>query len=203
MKKSVVFRGSVAAFGAAVLMAAGSAAVADDTELGNQAVDVNVEIEELAAPGSLAMTVEAAETTLVETETSGLEREFTGTLPKVTVTDTRDAESVDPLAAWYVLGSASDFVDADSNNTIPAANLGWAPQFVEGEGEGEDFVFVGGDVAPTAPGLIHQELLYSVASGEGNAAGGVFSATADLNLVVPADVAAGSYSSTITLSLFE
>jgi hypothetical protein len=31
----------------------------------------------------------------------------------------------------------------------------------------------------------------------------VFSATADLDLFVPADVPAGTYTSTITLSLFE
>ena len=94
-------------------------------------------------------------------------------------------------------------MDAASDSTIGAEHLGWSPQLVEGAGEGEDFVEVGGDVAPNEPGLLDQELLYLVDSEAGNAGGGVFSANADLTLKVPADVAEGTYTSTVTLSLFE
>lgn len=202
MNKSVLLRSSVIAFAAALLVSAGSAAVAEE-EHGTEDVDVNVAIEEVAGPGALAMTVEGADTTLVEGASTALERTFTGTLPKVTVTDTRAAEDVPAGSAWYVLGSTSDFVDAATSKTIAAQHLGWVPKLVAGEGEGEPFVEVGGDVLPSEPGLVDQELLYLADSAESNAGGGVFSATADLQLVVPADVAAGNYTSTLTLSLFE
>ncbi|MGO1507066.1 MAG: hypothetical protein ACTH2J_06325 [Candidatus Microbacterium stercoravium] len=206
MKKSAVLRGSAIALGAALLVSAGSAAMAADEESDTAGVDVNVEIEPLAGPGALALTVAGDETSLTEAASedgSALERTFTGALPTVTVTDTRAAEDIEPGSAWYVLGSASSFVDAASDSTIGAEHLGWSPQLVDGAGEGEDFVEVGGDVAPNDPGLLDQELLYLVDSEAGNAGGGVFSANADLTLKVPADVAEGTYTSTVTLSLFE
>ena len=201
-KNSLMLRGSVIAFGGALLASAGSAAMADD-EQDTQGVDVGVQIEPLTSPGSLAMTVESDSTSLTEGESTDLERVFTGALPKVTVTDTRAPEDIPDGAFWYVMGTASDFDDEQGENTIEASHLGWSPQLVEGEGEGEPFVEVGGDVAPSQPGLADQELLYLAESADANAGGGRFSAVADLKLAVPADVAAGSYSSTITLSLFE
>lgn len=203
-KNTLILRGGAIAFGAALLVSAGSAALAAEGDVAeSQDVNVDVEIEPQAGPGTLAMTVESGSTTLREDESTELGRVFTGTLPKVTVTDTRDAADVPEGASWYVVGSASDFTDADGSHTIGAEQLGWTPQLVEGEGEGASFVDVGGDVAPVNPGLVGEELLYLSESAEANAGGGVFSATAGLELAVPADVEAGSYSSTITLSLFE
>lgn len=202
MKKSFVLRGSVIAFGAALLVSAGSAAMAE-VEQDAEDVDVTVEIAPLAGPGALAMTIDGDSTALVEGESTDLERVFTGTLPKVTVSDTRAPEDVPVDAAWYVVGTASDFHDEDGVSTIQASNLGWSPKLVAEEGEGEAFVEVGGDVAPSRPGVIDQDLLFLAESAEANAGGGVFSATADLDLVVPAAVPSGTYSSTITLSLFE
>lgn len=204
MKKSVVLRGSAIAFGAALLVSAGSAALAAETEQGeSQGVDVEVQIDPIEGQGALAMTVAASSTSLEENGSTDLERVFTGTLPTVTVTDTRAADEVPADAAWYVVGTASDFHDDVNDQTIAASHLGWSPQLVAGEGEGEAYVEVGGDVTPSNPGLVDQELLYLAESSEANAGGGVFSATANLDLVVPADVPAGTYSSTITLSLFE
>lgn len=202
MKKSFVLRGSVIAFGAALLVSAGSAALAEE-EKDVHGVGVEVEIAPLAGPGALAMTVDGDSTTLTEGESTDLERVFTGTLPKVTVTDTRAPEDVPEDSFWYVVGTASDFHDEQNVSTIDASSLGWTPHLVGGEGEGSSFVEVGGDVAPSEPGLVDQELLYLAESGEANAGGGVFSASADLDLVVPSAVPAGTYSSTITLSLFE
>jgi len=202
MKKSYVLRGSVIAFGAVLLVSAGSAAMAEE-EKDVHGIGVEVEIAPLAGPGALAMTVDGTSTTLVEGESTDLERVFTGTLPKVTVTDTRAPEDVPEDSFWYVVGTAGNFHDDTKTSTIDASNLGWTPHLVAGEGDGTPFVEVGGDVAPSEPGLVDQELLYLAESGEANAGGGVFSASADLDLVVPAAVPAGTYSSTITLSLFE
>ena len=99
MKKSAVLRGSAIALGAALLVSAGSAAMAADEESDTAGVDVNVEIEPLAGPGALALTVAGDETSLTEAASedgSALERTFTGALPTVTVTDTRAAEDIEP-----------------------------------------------------------------------------------------------------------
>ena len=67
MKKSVVLRGSAIAFGAALLVSAGSAALAAETEQGeSQGVDVEVQIDPIEGQGALAMTVAASSTSLEE-----------------------------------------------------------------------------------------------------------------------------------------
>lgn len=207
MNTSRALRCSAIAFGAVLLASAGAAAAsADETDHGAQDIDVNVEIQEIKEPGVLALTVAGTGTAeLSEDGSTDLERRFTGTLPTVTVTDTRTAEEIPDGAYWYVMGTASDFVDAETTASFSAGHLGWAPALLAGDGE--PFVSVGDEVAPVTDeggrGLVEQELLYLVDSEPGAAAGGSWSATAGLELKVPADVEPGSYSSTLTLSLFE
>ena len=132
-----------------------------------------------------------------------VEQGVTGTLPTVTVTDTRTADQIPVGAFWSVTGMAEDFTEADSAAVITADNLGWTPALVQGDGEA--FILVGDDVAPAedgGPGLVGQELLFLGDSAPA-AAGGSWSANADLTLRVPATVEPGSYSSVLTLSLFE
>lgn len=175
--------------------------VADEID-GND-VDVTVDIPSIEEPGVLALTVASDATTLSENGSTDLVRQFTGTLPTVTVTDTRTPDDVPDSAYWYVLGTASDFVsDAQPTQTIAADNFGWEPALVAGSGE--SFVSVGDEVGTALdgePGLVDQELLFLADSQP--ATGGAWSATADLRLKVPASVAPGTYKSTITLSLFE
>ncbi|MGO3556092.1 MAG: hypothetical protein ACTINZ_12060, partial [Microbacterium gubbeenense] len=101
-----------------------------EVEQDAEGVDVTVEIAPLAGPGALAMTIDGDSTALVEGESTDLERVFTGTLPKVTVSDTRAAEDVPADAAWYVVGTASNFHDENGVSTIQASNLGWSPKLV-------------------------------------------------------------------------
>lgn len=207
MNTTRALRFTAIGFGAVLLASAGTAAAsAADTNMGDQDIDVNVEISEIDQPGVLAMTVAgSASTELTESGSTELVRQFTGTLPTVTVTDTRTADEVPAGAAWYVLGSASDFTGPDSAS-IGADHLGWTPSLVEGAGEGEPFISVGGDVYGAEDGGLglgstDKELLF-LGDSEA-AAGGQWSATAGLQLKVGADVEPGAYSSVITLSLFE
>src|SRR5690606_23881349 len=119
-----------------------------------------------------------------------------------TVTDTRTADQVPDGAFWTVLGSATDFTKSGGGEAISASNLGWVPTLLQGDGE--SFISVGDDVAAEVDGgrgLVDEELLYLADSAD--AVGGTWSANADLKLRLPADVAPGSYSSVLTLSLFE
>ncbi len=195
---------------AAALMTTGGAAVAavaadpvDDSQIG-----VDVEVSPQEGPGTVVLTVAAGRATLAEQGSTGDIRQFTGTLPEVTVTDTRDSDETADGARWSVLGSASDFTAADGS-VIEAKYLGWSPRLVSGD---EDAISVGGDVdgvlqgelgSEQSRGLKDQELLYLSDADALPDGGATSAATADLTLRVPATVAAGRYSSTITLSLFE
>jgi hypothetical protein len=205
MNRGMVKRVSVAAFGGAMLAGVAGAAFAQEQVGAGSDVDVNVTIED-TEPGVLAMSVEGTTTTLAENGSTETVRQFTGELPTVTVTDTRTAEEIPDGAFWWVEGTASSFVGDAGQEAIGAENLGWSPSLMD---DGSGVVAVGPDVAPAldteeAPnnvGLQGRELLAMALTSE--EAIGTWEAGALLTLQVPADVEPGSYTSTITLSLFE
>lgn len=204
-KRGVFARCSVAAVGAALLVGVAGAAIAD--EYGDDDVEVNVEITELDEPGVLAMSVAGSSATLTESGSTATVRQFTGSLPTVTVTDTRTAEEIPDGAFWYVLGSSTDFTGDAGQSGIGAGHLGWAPQLIDGgesglvaEGDQVDTVL---DAGPNNVGLVDQELLAMAFDSEAVAPEGQWTATADLFLRTPATVAPGNYTATLTLSLFE
>lgn len=130
--RALLARATATAAGATLLIGVAGAALADD-DYGSEDIDVNVSIDEYPEPGVLALTVASDATTLTETGTDPTVREFTGTLPTVTVTDTRVfPDRIDPAAFWYVLGSSSDFEGDAGQPDIPAGHLGWAPALVGG-----------------------------------------------------------------------
>ncbi|OZD54381.1 hypothetical protein CH252_08750 [Rhodococcus sp. 06-1477-1B] len=200
-RRGLSARIGAAALGVGILAAVGggSAFAADE-----DTIDVQVEIAPAAEPGVLALTVADDATTLTEGAASGTARTFAGTLPTVTVTDTRLAENVDPDAFWYVMGAISDFTgDAGQPAIRSAEAFGWYPDIVSGNPAGGSLVVApGDDVDPGTGGFVDAELLASVDSAA-DAAGGAYSATAGLLLKTPATVAPGAYSATITLTLLE
>ncbi|WP_238006294.1 hypothetical protein KZZ52_36275 [Dactylosporangium sp. AC04546] len=188
-------------------MALPSPAMAEDGDGAD--VQVTVDIEEIREPGVLALSIAGNAVALSEDGSTLLVRQFVGTLPAVTVTDTRTADEVPAGAAWAVLGSATNFVGTAGQAPISADHLGWKPHLIDGGEaglvtEGEEVVTVLDEA--TQPGnnvgLTDQELLVSTFDSEA-VAGDSYSVDADLYLRTPADVAAGQYTSTLTLSLFE
>ena len=190
-----------ASLGAFVLTGVTSLAFAD-TEHGSDDVTVTVDVADLGPAGVLAMSVASNSTALTENGSDATSRVFTGTLPTVTVTDTRAAADIPDDAFWYVLGTASDFTSG--TDTIGAENLGWSPHLIDG---GESGLVAEGDVVDAdldgGPGLVDQELLAMAWSSAQIATEGRWTATADLVLKTVPTVTPGSYASTITLSLFE
>jgi hypothetical protein len=205
MNKTTLTRVGAMAFGAALLASAGTAvATADDGDGDGADVDIKVEVTNRYPSGVLALTVAANEATLTEVASGDpAVREFTGQLPTVTVTDTRSEVPDEP---WAVLGTAGDFVSGA--DTITAGHLGWSPALVEDYGPA---VEPGGDIEtvvddPSSEGLAYAdgELLYANWDQAGSYEQGSWSATAGLQLKVDAaDAASGSYTSVLTLSLFE
>jgi hypothetical protein len=205
MKKGMAARCAVGILGGLMLTGVGAAAFAayPDAE-GSGDVDVKVDIA-ATENGALSLTIDGTETTLTENGTTASYRQFTGALPNVTVTDTR--EDVPADVAWYVVGQASNFVGTAGQADITPDHLGWAPNLVtpnDGEVAEGDVVDTSLDGGANNVGLVGQELLaLAVDSGEAQATSGQWTANANLTLKTPVNVAPGSYTSTLTLSLFE
>ncbi|MGI5522403.1 hypothetical protein ACQEUX_15805 [Micromonospora sp. CA-259024] len=190
--------------GAAVSPSPAMAEPGDDAS-----VRVTVDIDEIREPGVLALSIAGDAVALSEDGSTLLVRQFVGTLPTVTVTDTRVADEVPDGAAWAVLGSATDFTGSTGQAPITADHFGWKPRLLDG---GETGLVTEGEEVVTAldeetlpgnnVGLVDQELLVSAFDSEAVASDS-YSVNADLYLRTPAEVAAGEYSSTLTLSLFE
>jgi len=205
-KRLVVVAGATSAVLAGALGLA-APALAEPGDSGD--VRVTVDIKKIQVPGVLAMSIAGSSVALAENGSTLLVRQFVGTLPTVTITDTRTPEEVPDGAAWAVLGSATDFVGSAGQAPISAGHLGWKPKLIDGGdtgqvAEGEEVVTVLDE--PTQPGnnvgLVDQELLVSTFDSEA-VTGDAYSVNADLFLRTPVAAAAGSYTSTMTLSLFE
>ncbi|MDP4502028.1 hypothetical protein [Nonomuraea turcica] len=181
-------------------------AVADDDP--DNGIDVSVTIEPNTTPGQVSMTVaDNGGVSLQEDGSNAAARQFVGTLPTVTVTDSRRPEEIPAGDFWAVVGQASQFT-ATSGSAPPIGPqyLGWRPRLLSDSstgavaaGEPVSSVISDGSGAPTV-GLQGQELLVSTANSADEI--GTWQVNADLALRTPVDVAAGEYHSTVTLSLF-
>ena len=206
-KSGFVARCTAVTIGTVLLVGVAGVAMAAETNYGDDGVDVNVAITEITEPGVLAMSVADTSTTLTEDGSTATVRQFTGTLPTVTVTDTRAAEDIPDGAFWYVVGSSSAFTGSAGQDPISAGHLGWAPELLDGgesgqvsEGDPVDTVL---DSGANNVGLVDQEFLALAYDSGAIATEGQWTATADLFLRTPATVAAGDYTARLTLSLFE
>jgi hypothetical protein len=195
------YRLAAAAAGAVTLSVVGASGIALAADpYGDTDVDVSVDIVELDEPGVLAMTVAGGSAALTESGSTATDRQFTGTLPTVTVTDTRDPADIPAGVYWYVLGSISDFVgNAGQPNILSADSFGWAPNLIAGDpGSVSE-----GDVVEPGDGFTDTEMLAMAFDSAAINTEGSWSANAGLTLRTPATVAPGQYSATLTLSLFE
>ncbi|ROP49166.1 MULTISPECIES: hypothetical protein [unclassified Rathayibacter] len=206
-RTALTLRAGAALAGGVLLAGVAGASAWAATPYGDDGVDIRVSIPEIAEPGVLAMTVAGDSAALTESGSTSTIRQFTGKLPTVTITDTRSPEDIPDGAAWYVLGSSTDFFGSGGQAPLGADHLGWTPRLIDGgesggvaEGEPVDTVL---DSGPDAVGLVDQELLAIAADSSAIAEEGSWTADADLVLKTEASVAPGDYGSVLTLSLFE
>lgn len=113
-----------------------------------------------------------------------------GELNPVNVTDGRAAGS-----SWSIAGSVSDFTGAGETG-FDGSYLGWTPKVITPGANAVEGAAVASGFGTGGPGLSESAVLASGTSGaEGAAAVG-----ADLELELPLDTPAGSYSATLTLT---
>ncbi len=162
----------------------------------NKGIVVTAEVAPLEpGDGALALSVASDRVSLTEGAAAGDRRTFTGALPTVTVSDSRTAAQAG-TGGWTTSGQAGDFTYSD--HTIPGKNLGWTPKVLTQKagvtpGSAVTSGFGGGD------GLSKSSSL-ATATSEGRS--GSTDLGADLDFQIPVDSAAGSYSGTLTVSLF-
>ncbi|GAA4717649.1 hypothetical protein APR04_003123 [Promicromonospora umidemergens] len=206
MNRHTTQRIAAAAASLAVATVGGLATTAMAAEGDDTGVGLSVTIED-NTPGALSMSVAPNDGVVLAEEGSDAEaRQFVGSLPTVTVADTRDAEDVPEGSYWAVVGQASEFT-AEGREPIGPEYLGWAPRLLTPSPSGD--IAAGEPVSSVLPdgsggaavGLEGQELLLSTWAAGSEA--GPWDVTADLTLRTPADVPPGEYSSVLTLSLFE
>ncbi len=163
-------------------------------EPGDGQIDLTVTIPAAPVePGEFVWTVDGG-SRVVDLGTAGLAGDHlaaTGRLGAVTVTDTRATSP-----AWSVSAQVGDFTTTAGARTLPGKHLGWTPSLVTPGGG----TLAGAPVASglvSGNGLADSALLGSAAAGHepGSAVLG-----ADLDLRLPVDAAAGTYTATLTLT---
>jgi hypothetical protein len=161
-----------------------SEAVGSSAATGNNPVPVTFTV---GAAGTLSVSVATGSVALNVTGQTA-----TGTLPNVTVTDTRNT-----FPGWSVSGQEATFVGSGTaaGATMSGDQLGWAPAAV---GTLTSGVLVGPTVAPAAPGIgTTPGVLAHVPAGSGVGTN-VFNA--GLNLLIPAIQKAGDYAGSINIT---
>jgi len=133
--------------------------------------------------------------TLSEPTSLGDRLRLTGTLPKVTVSDTRN-DTQAAGSGWSVTGHASAFSSDDER--FSSAYLGWKPR----SAHLRDGVVLGSEVLGSLEGGPGLDAPASLLSAPADARLGSSAARADLRLEVPVDTAEGTYTSQLSVSLF-
>jgi len=156
-------------------------------------IPVQATVEADGVPGVLVMTVAdyGSGVLLQEQINAGDRLRFVGSLPAVTVTDSR----ADTTCGWRVTGQASSL--SASSVVVSADHLGWTPTIVEPRpgvtvGSQQQTVLSGGTGLLTPATLAE-----AVGAGTGSTALG-----AEIVLEVPVDQVAGTYRGEVGLTLF-
>ena len=159
----------------------------------NSPVTINVTV---AASGALTVTVATPATaSLTVSGSTG-----TGTLPNVTIHDTRNT-----FPGWSVSGQESTFTSSATPSTPISGNqLGWAPTAATGSNAFDGtHVALGATVAPASPGLGTTAAVLALAhAGFGADPSGATSwiASAALTLNIPVSTTAGAYTGSLAIT---
>lgn len=147
------------------------------------------------APGSLSMTVADGPVAFGEPTTEGDNFRFSGQLPTVSVTDSRnDAQAAG--GGWTVSGQASDLLNGGSR--LRAESLGWTPKV----GAPRDGLMLGDAVSTKLAGGAGLTAPATLATASNDARGGTTEVSADIVLDAPKSTRSGQYTGSLTVSLF-
>lgn len=198
-----------------VLLAAAMAAPAladsiEDINPGDEGVVVlDIDVEGPTGGGALWMSIADDAATLGETGTQGVYRVFEGTLPAVTVTDSRTGTAVpgEDEVYWYVTGEmTSDFAHTNGVDSIAKEQLGWTPAMLSTSPSGT--VDAGSEVRGSLDGGtigVTNGADYLVSTFDSALVNDEYQWTANaaLKLLTAPNVQPGHYEANLTLTLME
>jgi hypothetical protein len=144
-----------------------------------------------AGVGSLSLSGVQTDIDLGTATVNGSLLTASGTLGPVVVTDTRQVGS----SAWSLTGNDTDFTSGA--NSFDGGYLGWTPALVGSANAGT----AGAAVLPTPGGAGLKAAAHTLASGGVVVGTPTTTVSAGLNLAVPAQTPAGTYTSTLTITL--
>ncbi len=161
---------------------------------GSQVITVEVPESGTEPGGEFLWTIdEAGAVDLGTTTDQGTYLQATGNITPISVTDTRVGVATN---AWSLSGQVSDFEHNAGGAALPGEYLGWTPQVIN-EGAGA----IAGDAVasgyPTGNGLASGASLASADDGHDI---GTAQVGAGLDLRLPAETDAGTYTATLTIT---
>ncbi len=159
---------------------------------GEGGIEVSATLPEQAPAGSLALSVAADAVALGDAENLGDRLRLAAALPTVAVTDSRSGD----LGGWSVSGQATDLVGDGAR--LRAGYLGWSPVVLTSR----DGLVAGEAVAGTLDGGTGLGAPAALATADAAGRTGTTQLSADLRLDVPVDSRPGTYTGTVTVSLF-
>jgi hypothetical protein len=148
-------------------------------------------------PGALTLTVAdfGGAVELSDEQKTGDRIHYRGTLPDVTITDSRNAAQA-AGGGWAVTGHSSAF--RNGSTELGAGHLAWTPKLIEPK----TGVNPGAPVASILSGGPGLAAPASLASADNTGRLGQAKATADLLLEFPVNARTGEYTATLSVSLF-
>ncbi len=159
---------------------------------GEGGVEVSATLPEQAPAGSLALSVAADAVALGDAQNLGDRLRLAAPLPTVAVTDSRTGD----LGGWSVSGQATDLVGDGAR--LRAGYLGWSPVVLSAR----QGVTAGDAVTGSLDGGTGLTAPAALATADATGRTGTTQLSADLRLDVPVDSRAGTYTGTVTVTLF-
>ncbi|MCR2794038.1 endo-1,4-beta-xylanase [Microbacterium sp. zg.Y625] len=160
-------------------------------------IPIEATVPEASEPGSLSLTVAdyGDGVKLDSAQNAGDRLRFTGSLPTITVTDSRNDEQASD-GGWSTSGQSTSLVSGE--RTLTADHLGWTPKVLTPRPGVTAGAWVP-TVLSNGPGLATAQRL-AAATADGRY--GSTQLSAGLVLDVPVGTAPGTYRGTLTVSLF-
>lgn len=154
-----------------------------------------VHLSVTGGPNGLTFSQGSHDITMSPIVLNGDQQTSTGAIRNVTVLDARGS-----LVGWTVIATMTDLADSPTpalHHSIPASNMSWTPACALNTPTSGAI----SDITTGAPTTLSNTVAATLCTAVPGGGGGTFVGSSPLSLIVPASIAAASYSSVITFTV--
>jgi hypothetical protein len=154
-----------------------------------------VHLSVTGGPNGLTFSQGSHDITMSPIVLNGDQQTSTGAIKNVTVLDARGS-----LVGWTVIATMTDLTDSPTpalHHSIPASNMSWTPACALNTPTSGAI----SDITTGAPAALSNTVAATLCTAVPGGGGGTFVGSSPLSLIVPASIAAASYSSVITFTV--